>query len=71
MVTSNSEVMARGVRMIFRLSKTIWRKRVGVEPTGDTARCHPPVLKTTGDVLIRYENFLLYMILQPLTKTVF
>jgi hypothetical protein len=23
-----------------------WRKRVGVEPTDDTARCHPPVLKT-------------------------
>jgi len=23
-----------------------WRKRVGVEPTGDTARCRPPVLKT-------------------------
>ena len=23
-----------------------WRKRVGVEPTGDAARRHPPVLKT-------------------------
>jgi hypothetical protein len=27
-------------------STTNWRKRVGVEPTGDIARCHPPVLKT-------------------------
>jgi hypothetical protein len=26
--------------------ETKWRKRVGVEPTGDTVRCHPPVLKT-------------------------
>jgi hypothetical protein len=23
-----------------------WRKRMGVEPIGDTVRCHPPVLKT-------------------------
>ena len=23
-----------------------WRKRVGVEPTGDRIACHPPVLKT-------------------------
>jgi hypothetical protein len=28
------------------LLKTKWRKRVGVEPTNDTERCHPPVLKT-------------------------
>jgi len=26
--------------------KKSWRKRVGVEPTGDIARCRPPVLKT-------------------------
>jgi len=29
----------------------------GVEPTDDTARCHPPVLKITSGVLIRYQNF--------------
>ena len=45
-----------------------WRKRVGVEPTGDGVTRHPPVLKNTSGVLIGYENFLLYLILQPLTS---
>lgn len=43
--------------------ETKWRKRVGVEPTGDTVRCHPPVLKTgtiTGPhALPQYEQPLL------------
>ena len=41
------------------LLETIGGSKWGFEPTGDTARCHPPLLKITGDVLIRYENFLL------------
>jgi len=32
---------------------------VGVEPTGDIAKCRPPVLKITKGVLSRSENFLL------------
>ena len=48
-----------------------WRKRVGVEPTGDGVTRHPPVLKNTSGVLIGYENFLLYLILQPLTSRTF
>ncbi len=31
---------------IFQGRKQNWRKRVGVEPTGDRIACHPPVLKT-------------------------
>ncbi len=31
---------------VSKLLKTNWRKRVGVEPTGDRIACHPPVLKT-------------------------
>jgi len=41
---------------------------VGVEPTGDGVTRHPPVLKNTRSVLIGYENFLLYLILQLLTS---
>ena len=41
---------------------------MGVEPTGDGVTRHPPVLKNTSDVLIGYENSLLYLILQPLTS---
>jgi hypothetical protein len=32
------------------------------------AQCRPPVLKITRSVLTGYENSLLYMILQPLTR---
>jgi hypothetical protein len=42
---------------------------VGVEPTDDGISRRPPVLKITRDVLIRYENSLLYLILQPFTKS--
>ncbi len=28
------------------LQEILWRKRVGVEPTGDRKTCRPPVLKT-------------------------
>ena len=45
-----------------------WRKRVGVEPTGDGVTRHPPVLKNISGVLIGYENFILYLISQPLTS---
>jgi hypothetical protein len=31
-------------------------------------RRHAPVLKNTRSVLIGYENFLFYLILQPLTS---
>ena len=41
---------------------------MGVEPTGDGVTRRPPVLKNTRSVLIGYENFLLYLILQPLTS---
>lgn len=41
---------------------------MGVEPTGDGVTRHPPVLKNTSGVLIGYENFLLYLISQPLTS---
>src|SRR4029077_6339389 len=30
----------------FLRQQSKWRKRVGVEPTGDRIACHPPVLKT-------------------------
>jgi hypothetical protein len=33
-------------RITIRLSPLFWRKRVGVEPTGDRKTCRPPVLKT-------------------------
>jgi hypothetical protein len=45
------------------ISVAAWRKRVGVEPTGDGVTRHPPVLKNTRGVLIGYENFRLYLIL--------
>jgi len=41
---------------------------VGVEPTGDGVTRHPPVLKNISGVLIGYENFILYLISQPLTS---
>ena len=41
---------------------------MGVEPTGDGVTRHPSVLKNTKSVLIGYEDFLLYLILQPLTS---
>jgi len=44
---------------------------MGVEPIDDIARCHPPVLKINWGVLIRYENSLLYLILQLLTRNAF
>ena len=48
-----------------------WRKRVGVEPTGDRVTCRPPVLKITWCVLNGCENLLLYLILQPFTRNTF
>jgi hypothetical protein len=48
-----------------------WRKRVGVEPTDDGVTRRPPVLKITMSVPTGYENSLLYLILQPLTKNSF
>src|SRR5579864_2887809 len=39
--SAGSRPLGSGVRAGVR-----WRKRVGVEPTGDIARCRPPVLKT-------------------------
>ena len=48
-----------------------WRKRVGVEPTGDGVTRRPPVLKITWWVPTGYENSLLYLILQPLTSIEF
>jgi hypothetical protein len=44
---------------------------MGVEPIGDRIACHPPVLKITQCALTRYENSLLYLILQPLTRNAF
>jgi hypothetical protein len=37
----------------------VWRKRVGVEPTGDRIACRPPVLKTgtiTGPHALPHVN---------------
>jgi len=48
-----------------------WRKRVGVEPTGVRGTRRPPVLKITQCVLTRYENPLLYLILQLFTRNEF
>jgi hypothetical protein len=40
-------VMACGCGLtFFREIYNSWRKRVGVEPTGDRKTCRPPVLKT-------------------------
>ena len=47
-----------------------WRKRMGVEPSGNTTR-YPPLLKITRGVMIRLEDFLLYLILQRLTRNAF
>ena len=49
----------------------IWRKRVGVEPTGDRKTCRPPILKIIQCVLTGHENSLPYLILQRLTRTEF
>jgi len=53
------DVRMRRARMVSRKHlKTKWRKRVGVEPTGDRVTCRPPVLKITQCVLMRLENLL-------------
>ena len=49
----------------------MWRKRVGVEPTGDGVTPRPPVLKITQCVLTGDENSLLYLIRQPFTRNRF
>lgn len=43
---------------------------MGVEPSGNTTR-YPPLLKITRGVMIRLEDFLLYLILQRLTRNAF
>jgi hypothetical protein len=44
---------------------------VRVERTGDGKTRRPPVLKITWSVLNGYENFLMYLILQPFTRNEF
>jgi hypothetical protein len=44
---------------------------VRVERTGDGKTRRPPVLKITWSVLTGDENFLLYLIFQPLTRNQF
>jgi len=44
---------------------------MGVEPTDDRDTRHPPVLKITYHVLTGYENSLLYLILQGLSRATF
>src|SRR5712692_672454 len=41
-----TQLLARMPRIIAVLLPFLWRKRVGVEPTGDRKTCRPPVLKT-------------------------
>ena len=45
--------------------------RVRVERTPLTGTRYPPVLKITRSVLTGYENSLLYLIPQPLTRNAF
>ena len=41
---------------------------MGVEPTGDIVDAAPPVLKITIDVLTPFENPILYLIPQKVTR---
>jgi hypothetical protein len=61
----------RGGRRPPKRLKINWRKRVRVERTDAGMNRRPPVLKNTEGVLNGYENFLLYLILQPLTNRLF
>jgi hypothetical protein len=51
--------------------RKMWRKRVRVERTSDGGTRRPPVLKITGSIPTGYENSLLYLICQPLTRRAF
>jgi hypothetical protein len=66
-------VGGRGIYRRFETSvRKLWDKNGGSEwESNPPATCRPAVLKITRSVLIGYENSLLYLILQPLTRTEF